>query len=87
MCRCPGKRSAAVTVSRVLRRPQLNVWLHPAAGPGAPGVSTTLSAGGWRTIQRAGLRLSLRIVVEPLPVVLDAVADLSRGRFVVSLPR
>lgn len=80
----PWEAVRAITISRVLGRPQLNVQLHPAAGPGAPGVRTTLSPGGWRTVRRAGLRLSLRLVREPVPVVSTAIAELSRGRFVVT---
>lgn len=82
----PWEAVRTITLNRVLGRPQLTAALDPAAGPGAPGIRSTLPNGAWRTIRRTGLRLSFRIVTEPAPVVARAIVDHSRGRFTPTLP-
>ena len=65
---------------------QLTVRLHPNAGPGAPGVVTTVPEGGWRLIRRSGVRLSLRVVTCDPTDLAAAIAALSGHRWTPQPP-
>ncbi len=77
----PWDAVTAVGISRVLWTSQLTVGVHPQAGPGSPGVASTMSAATWRLVRRRGLRLSLRLVHLPPAEVAQAISAFSRGRW------
>ena len=77
----PWEAVTALAITSDRRAPMLVVRLHPQVAPGAPGVSNTLVASGWRLVRRQGLRVALR-AVETSPEELGrAIALASSGRF------
>ena len=83
----PWAAVAAVGILRVGLTSRLVVRLHPRAGPGAPGVSGTLTPAGWRIVRRRGLQLSLRTLQISPEELGWAVERSSAGRFRPLLPR
>jgi hypothetical protein len=74
----PWEAVTGVGIGQVLWTQQLTVWVQ--AGPGSPGVVSTVPAATWRVIRRRGLRLSLRLVHLPPADVAEAISAFSRGR-------
>ncbi|CAN5523341.1 hypothetical protein BH10ACT1_BH10ACT1_07070 [soil metagenome] len=78
--RCPWEAVASIGFGRLGLTRTLVVRLHPQAGPGAPGIETTLPPRAWRTIQRHGLRYAAWLLDIDDQRMAAAVADLSGGR-------
>ena len=83
----PWEAVTALGITTTGRAPMLAVRLHPEAGPGAPGIVSTLTPGGWRVLRRQGLRLSLRAVRTSPDELGAAVGHFSNGRWAPALVR
>jgi hypothetical protein len=77
----PWDAVTGVGFRRVLWAQQLQVTVHPQAGPGSPGVVTTVTPARWRSIHRAGLLLPVRHLQIPAVEIAAATAACSRGRW------
>jgi hypothetical protein len=77
----PWAAVTGVGFTRVMLAHQLTVAVHPDAGPGSPGVVTTVPEAQWRVIHRLGLRLPVRHLQVPPAEIAAVIAACSRGRW------
>jgi hypothetical protein len=77
----PWDAVTGVAFRSVLWAQQLRVTVHPQAGPGSPGVVTSVPPARWRSIHRTGLLLPVRHLQVPAAEIAAAIAACSRGRW------
>ncbi len=78
--RCPWEAVAGIGFGRIGFTRTLVVRLHPQAGPGAPGIETTLPPRVWRIIRRHGLRYAAWLLDIDTPGLAEAIGRTSGGR-------
>lgn len=80
--RCPWGAVTSIGFSRIglLGTRLIVIRLHPKAGPGAPGIESTMPPRSWRTIHRHGLRYATWLLDIDDHQLAAAIAKLSADR-------